>query len=179
VPEQTAVIAIGGNSLIKDADHQSARDQYLAAGQTCRHIADMMSDGWRVVITHGNGPQVGFALRRSELAAAELPEEPLDACGASTQGAIGYVLQQNLRNELRMRGVEADVVTLIRQAEVAIAAPALENPSQPSGGVMPSELASSAAARAGTSSRTLTAAGAGSCRRRGRCAWSSCHRSAA
>lgn len=139
--ERTAVVAIGGNSLIKDADHQSSHDQYLAARQTCRHIADMMSDGWRIVITHGNGPQVGFVLRRSELAASELPEEPLDVCGADTQGAIGYILQQNLRNEFRTRGIEADAVTLICQTEVAADDPAFEKPSKPIGGFMSAEQA--------------------------------------
>ena len=94
--EKTAVVAIGGNSLIKDRFHQSVRDQYIAAGETCWHIASMIKDGWRVAITHGNGPQVGFMLRRSELASVELHEVPLDAIGADTQGAIGYALQQNL-----------------------------------------------------------------------------------
>lgn len=139
--DRTAVVAIGGNSLIKDADHQSTSDQYLTARQTCRHIAGLISDGWRIVITHGNGPQVGFVLRRSELAAFELPEEPLDVCGADTQGAIGYVLQQNLRNELACRGIDADVVTLICQTEVAADDPAFGNPSKPIGAFMTAEQA--------------------------------------
>ena len=67
---RSAVVAIGGNSLIKDTTHQSVRDQYIAAGETCWHIASMIKDGWDVAIGHGNGPQVGFILRRSELAAA-------------------------------------------------------------------------------------------------------------
>jgi carbamate kinase len=139
--DRTAVIAIGGNSLIKDANHQSARDQYLTARQTCHHIASLISDGWRIVVTHGNGPQVGFVLRRSELAASELPEEPLDVCGADTQGAIGYVLQQNLRNELACRGIDADVVALICQTEVAADDPAFGSPSKPIGAFMTAEQA--------------------------------------
>ncbi len=139
--DRTAVVAIGGNSLIKDAAHQSTRDQYLAAQQTCRHIVGMMADGWRIVITHGNGPQVGFVLRRSELAAGEVPEEPLDVCGANTQGAIGYALQQNLRNELGMRGIAADAVTLICQTEVAADDAAFQNPSKPIGEFMTAEQA--------------------------------------
>ena len=88
-----AVVAIGGNSLIKDKFHQTVRDQYIAAGETCWHIAAMIRDGWDVAITHGNGPQVGFILRRSELAAHELHEVPLDVAGSDSQGAIGYALQ--------------------------------------------------------------------------------------
>src|ERR1017187_4836521 len=94
MPGRTAVVAIGGNSLIRDKTHQTVRDQYIAAKETCHHIVTMIKDGWNVVIAHGNGPQVGFVLRRSELAASELHEVPLDVCGADTQGAIGYALQQ-------------------------------------------------------------------------------------
>ena len=91
-----AVIAIGGNSLIKDKQHQSVQDQYLAAGETDQHIADLIEAGWDVAISHGNGPQVGFIMRRSELSRGELHEVPMDVAGADTQGAIGYALQQNL-----------------------------------------------------------------------------------
>ncbi len=92
-----AVVAIGGNSLIKDKDHQTVEDQYDAARETTFHIADMVEAGWDVVIGHGNGPQVGFILRRSEIAAKVegMHEVPLDVCGADSQGAIGYALQQN------------------------------------------------------------------------------------
>src|SRR5436190_11298885 len=98
-----ALIAIGGNSLIKDKTHQSVRDQYIAAGETCWHIAGMIKNGWDVAVTHGNGPQVGFILRRSELARHELHEVPLDYCGADSQGAIGYMFQRALRNEINQR----------------------------------------------------------------------------
>ena len=93
-----AVIAIGGNSLIKDKKHQSVEDQYQAAKETAHHIADMIEMGWDVAVGHGNGPQVGFILRRSEIAAkvAGMHEVPVDVCGADSQGAIGYALQQNL-----------------------------------------------------------------------------------
>jgi carbamate kinase len=138
---RTAVVAIGGNSLIKDSAHQTVRDQYVAAQETCRHIISMIRDGWRIVITHGNGPQVGFVLRRSELAAHELHEVPLDVCGADTQGAIGYALQQNLCNEFRRRDIEADAVTLICQTEVAADDPAFANPSKPIGSFMDAEQA--------------------------------------
>ena len=133
---RTAVIAIGGNSLIKDKYHQTVRDQYIAASETCYHIVNMIKDGWGVAITHGNGPQVGFILRRSELAAHELHEVPLDVCGADTQGAIGYELQQNLYNEFRRYGIDRDTVTLVCQTEVAADDPAFAKPSKPIGSFM-------------------------------------------
>jgi carbamate kinase len=139
--ERTAVVAIGGNSLIKDRLHQTVRDQYIAAGETCWHIAAMTRDGWNVVITHGNGPQVGFILRRSELAAHELHEVPLDVCGADTQGAIGYALQQNLQNDFARLGIDRRVVTVITQTEVAADDPAFEDPSKPIGSYMDGEQA--------------------------------------
>ncbi len=86
-----AVVAVGGNSLIKDAAHKSVPDQYAAASESMNHIAEMIAQGWDVVVTHGNGPQVGFIQRRSELSRHELHEIPLDYCGADTQGAIGYM----------------------------------------------------------------------------------------
>ena len=138
---KTAVVAIGGNSLIRDRMHQTVRDQYIAAGETCWHIAAMIRDGWNVVITHGNGPQVGFILRRSELAAHELHEVPLDVCGADTQGAIGYALQQNLYNDFARLGIDKHAVTVITQTEVSADDPAFENPSKPIGSYMEQEQA--------------------------------------
>jgi carbamate kinase len=133
-----AVIAIGGNSLIKDAQHQTVEDQYLAAKETCIHIADMIEAGYEVIIGHGNGPQVGFILRRSEIAAKVegMHEVPLDVCGADTQGAIGYALQQNLQNELRRRGHPKPVATIVTQVLVDQADPAFRNPTKPIGGFM-------------------------------------------
>ena len=131
-----AVIAIGGNSLIKDRMHQAVRDQYIAAHETTEHVASMIADGWNVIIGHGNGPQVGFILRRSELAAHELHEVPLDACGADTQGAIGYALAQNLDNVLRRRGLERPVAAVVTQTEVGRDDPAFTHPSKPIGSFM-------------------------------------------
>jgi carbamate kinase len=133
---RVAVVAIGGNSLIKDARHESVADQYLAAHATCGHILTMIKEGWNVVVTHGNGPQVGFILRRSELAAHELHEVPLDVCGADSQGAIGYALQQNLHNAFRQAGLHRDVATVISQVEVAADDPAFTHPSKPIGSFM-------------------------------------------
>ena len=135
------VIAIGGNSLIPDADHVTVQDQYAAAAETDRHIASLVEDGWDVAISHGNGPQVGFILRRSELASSELHEIPLDYCGADTQGAIGYMLQQNLVNEFRRRDVDIAVATVVTQVEVDPSDPAFAAPSKPIGSFMTEEQA--------------------------------------
>jgi carbamate kinase len=136
MPAKTAVVAIGGNSLIKNPRHQTIRDQYLAAHETTVHVVSMVAQGWSVIVSHGNGPQVGFVLRRSELAARELHEVPLDVCGADTQGAIGYALAQNLQNEMRRRGVERPVAALVTQCEVASQDPAFASPSKPIGSFM-------------------------------------------
>jgi carbamate kinase len=133
-----AVVAIGGNSLIKDAAHQSVEDQHDALRETAHHIADMVEQGWDVAIGHGNGPQVGFVLRRSEIAAKVegMHEVPLDVCGADTQGAIGYELQQALQNELYHRGIKKLCATIITQVLVDQNDPAFKNPSKPIGGFM-------------------------------------------
>jgi len=133
---KVAVVAIGGNSLIKDKAHRTVEDQYVAAGETTYHIAKMIQAGWEVAIGHGNGPQVGFILRRSELAAHELHEVPLDVCGADTQGAIGYALQQNLYNHFREMGINKSVATVVTQVEVSRDDPAWQSPSKPIGSFM-------------------------------------------
>ena len=130
------VVAIGGNSLIKDPQHMSVPDQYRALGETSGHIARIIRDGWDVAIGHGNGPQVGFILRRSELAAHELHEVPLDVCNADSQGAIGYELQQNLAHDFRKLGLDRQAVTVVTQVEVAAGDPAFQNPSKPIGSFM-------------------------------------------
>jgi len=135
---RTAVVAIGGNSLIRDKVHQTVEDQYLAAKETTGHIAEMIAAGWRVAIGHGNGPQVGFILRRSEIAhkVEGMHEVPLDVCGADSQGAIGYALQQTLQNWLYMRGIHTNVATVITQVLVDRDDPAFGNPTKPIGGFM-------------------------------------------
>lgn len=137
-PRKVAVVAIGGNSLIKDARHVRVEDQYEAAKETTQHIADMIEAGWEVAIGHGNGPQVGFILRRSEIAARVegMHEVPLDVCGADSQGAIGYALQQNLQNILFQRGIKKNVATIITQVLVDRNDPAFQNPTKPIGGFM-------------------------------------------
>lgn len=135
------VIAIGGNSLITDKDKKSVQDQYEAAAETDHHITSLVERGWDVAISHGNGPQVGFILRRSELASSELHEIPLDYCGADTQGAIGYMLQQNLVNDFRERGIDKAVATVVTQVEVDNADLAFEDPSKPIGSFMDEQTA--------------------------------------
>jgi carbamate kinase len=134
--QSTLVVAIGGNSLIKDPQHMSVPDQYRALGETGRHIAGIIKDGWHVAIGHGNGPQVGFIMRRSELARHELHEVPLDVCDADTQGAIGYELQQNLGNQFREMKVDRQPVSVVTQVEVSPDDPAMLNPTKPIGTFM-------------------------------------------
>jgi len=137
--KKTAVIAVGGNALIKDKAHQTVQDQYDAARDTMKHIVDMIEKGWDVVISHGNGPQVGFILRRSELAKDELHEVPLDYCGADSQGAIGYMFQRALYNEFHRRGIDKNVATVVTQTIVDKDDPAFQNPSKPIGTFMDQE----------------------------------------
>jgi carbamate kinase len=136
--KRTAVVAIGGNSLIKDKRHASVEDQYQAAKETAYHIAEMIAQGWDVAIGHGNGPQVGFILRRSEIAAkvAGMHEVPLDSCGADTQGAIGYHLQQNLANEFKERELPKVAATVITQVRVDPDDRAFQQPTKPIGTFM-------------------------------------------
>ena len=128
-----AVVAIGGNALIVDKEKKSIPDQFDAIKETMKHIAGMIEDGWDVVITHGNGPQVGFILRRSELSLHELHPVPLDYCGADTQGAIGYMVQKALRNEFKSHGINKTAVTVVTQVEVDANDPAFRNPAKPVG----------------------------------------------
>jgi carbamate kinase len=133
---KVAVVAVGGNSLIKDEKHRSVPDQYAASVQSCNHIAGMIQQGWDVVLTHGNGPQVGFILRRSELAIRELHPVPLDYCGADTQGAIGYMFQRALHNIFQERGIQKQAATVVTQTLVDKNDPAFQNPSKPIGSFM-------------------------------------------
>jgi carbamate kinase len=127
------VLAIGGNSLIRSKDRSSFADQLATTADTCRHIADIVESGHGVVVTHGNGPQVGFILIRSHLARNRLPEVPLDACNAQTQAEIGYMIQQSLDNEFRQRGITKPVVTVVTQVVVDANDPAFQHPSKPVG----------------------------------------------
>ena len=134
-----AAVAIGGNSLITDPKHPDVGSQWDAVRETCEHIADMLASGWNVIVTHGNGPQVGYILRRSELAAPEVHTTPLDLIVADTQGSIGYMLQQSLDNALRHRGINRTILTVVTQTRVDPNDPAFEKPTKPIGSFMTEE----------------------------------------
>jgi len=139
--KKVAVVAVGGNSLIVDKAHQTIPDQYAATSESMKHIAGMIESGWDVVITHGNGPQVGFILRRAELALNELHPVPLDYCGADTQGAIGYMFQRALYNEFKLRGLDKQAATVVTQVLVDREDPAFTNPTKPIGSFMDEAIA--------------------------------------
>ncbi len=135
-----AVVAIGGNSLIEDPKKPDVPHQWDAVRETCDHIAQIIAEGWNVVITHGNGPQVGFILRRAEIAARQgIHDVPLDLIVADTQGSIGYMLQQALDNALRHLGINRTILTVITQVRVDTDDPAFQNPEKPIGGFMTEE----------------------------------------
>ena len=143
--KHTAVVAVGGNSLIVDAEHQSIPDQVKAATLTSHYVADMVEAGWTVVLTHGNGPQVGFILRRSGIAKGVVPEVPVDYADADTQGAIGYMFQRALYNEFQRRKLKRKVVAIVTQVRVDPKDPAFTNPTKPIGAYMTEDVAKSLA----------------------------------
>jgi len=131
-----AAVAIGGNSLILDPKRPDVVNQWDAVNETTKHIAQMIAEGWNVIITHGNGPQVGYILRRSELAAHEVHTVPLDLIVADTQGSIGYMLQQSLDNALRRLGINRTILTVVTQVRVDPDDPAFSKPNKPIGAFM-------------------------------------------
>ena len=133
------VIAIGGNSLIEDSKHVTVQSQYDAANKTAKHIARLVQAGNRVVIAHGNGPQVGYILRRAELAQNQLHRVPLDSCVADTQGAIGYQLQMALGNQMAADGLKKNIATVVTQVEVKADDPSFQKPTKPIGSFMSEE----------------------------------------
>lgn len=132
-PNPIAVVAVGGNSLVIDRSHQSIPHQWEAVRETAIHIADMVEMGWQVVVTHGNGPQVGFILRKNELSKDYVHTLPLDIIVSNTQGSIGYMIQQALTNEFHRRGVDRSCVTFLSQTLVDKEDPAFTNPTKPIG----------------------------------------------
>src|SRR5512137_993165 len=131
---RTAVVAVGGNALILDKAHEDVSSQVSAVEETCKHIADMIVQGWNVVVTHGNGPQVGFILRRNELAYPQVHSTPLDVIGADTQGAIGYMIARALDNEFKQRGIQRSVAAVVTQVLVDRNDPGFKNPTKGIGG---------------------------------------------
>ena len=131
-----AVVAVGGNALIRSKQEESLLQQYDAVSQISEHVVNLISAGWRVLVTHGNGPQVGFILRRSEIAEGEVPTVPLDIAVGDTQGAIGFMFQNALGNTLRKRGLSTAVVALVTQTVVEADDPAFDKPDKPIGTLM-------------------------------------------
>jgi carbamate kinase len=131
-----AVVAVGGNALIQGPGKESLPDQYAAACAIMAQIAAIIQAGRDVVITHGNGPQVGFLLRRSELTEHELFTIPLDHCGASTQGSIGYLFQIALINEFRRRKMNRHAAAVVTETLVDRDDPAFSQPGKPVGSFM-------------------------------------------
>jgi carbamate kinase len=158
-----AVVAIGGNALIRDRRHESILDQYEMVQRLAADIAGMIEAGWNVVVTHGNGPQVGYILRRSELSIAEVPPVPMDYAGADIQGAVGYMFVKALANEFRRRGLDRRAVAIVTQTLVDRKDPAFAAPTKPIGSHMEEERAKQLATQYGW---TVREAGDAWCPRR-------------
>ena len=139
--DKLIVLAVGGNALIADPKHVTVQDQYDKCLETCKHITALLAEGYRVVVTHGNGPQIGYILRRSELASHELHLVPFDSASADTQGAIGYQIQQALRNTMRDWEHPVPAATVITQVLVDSNDPSFQKPSKPIGSFMDKETA--------------------------------------
>ena len=135
------LIAIGGNSLIRAGQSGSVKEQFENANTTCRSLARLFEQGHKIVITHGNGPQVGAQLIRSEMASQQIYQLPLDSCDASTQGELGYVLQNAMGNALHELGRRIPVITILTQVVVDDHDPAFSNPSKPVGPFLSKEVA--------------------------------------
>ena len=130
---KTVVVALGGNAILQPGQVGTFEEQLFNIDGAMRRIAELVEDGWRVVLTHGNGPQVGNLLIQNALAARTVAPMPMDVCGAMSQGQIGYMLEQTLQNHLRMRRLEAPVVTVLTQVAVDAKDTAFTNPSKPVG----------------------------------------------
>jgi len=130
---EIVVVALGGNAILRRGEKGAFEEQYRNVCRTVERIADLVQDGYRVVITHGNGPQVGATLLRHEAAKNIVPPFPLDVCGSETQGFIGYMVQQALRNELKKRGLDKYVITVVTRVIVDADDEAFKNPTKPVG----------------------------------------------
>src|ERR1700740_822698 len=142
---RTAVVAFGGNALVTDKEHDSIPQQYDTVSRTVPHLVDLIEQGWRLVVSHGNGPQVGFILRRSEISQDEVDPIPVDYAVADTQGAIGYMFVKALTNELTRRGLKRPVVAIITQSVVDLNDPAFHHPTKPIGSFLTAAKAGSMA----------------------------------
>lgn len=127
---KTALVALGGNSLLRPEDHGTAEEQFSRMKETCNILSDMIVEGYDIVFTHGNGPQVGNILLQNEIAAHSIPAMPLDICGAQSQGQIGYMFQQTLKNELIDKDIDRSIASVVTQVIVDRGDPAFDNPSK-------------------------------------------------
>jgi len=130
---QTVVVAFGGNAIIRPGQKGTFEEQKANVQETCRQLVDLVGQGYRLILTHGNGPQVGNILIKNELAREVVPAMPLDVLVADTQGSIGYIIQQSLSFELARRGLKVPVVSVITQTLVDPEDPAFSNPTKPIG----------------------------------------------
>ena len=130
---KTMLLAVGGNSLIRAGEKGTTAEQLANARRTAAEITRLVRDGYRIVLTHGNGPQVGAALLRSERGSSQVPGHPLDVCDACTQGEIGYLLQQSLDTEFQAAGLHVPVASILTQVMVSLDDPAMKHPTKPIG----------------------------------------------
>ena len=124
------LVAFGGNAILKERQRGTAEEQFENLEQALECVVDLIQEGHRVIITHGNGPQVGVLLRQGEMAASKVPPMPLDVLVAETQGQIGYMIQNSLINIFRVRRIKRNVVSVITQVVVNADDPALSNPTK-------------------------------------------------
>jgi carbamate kinase len=132
-PPKCVVVAVGGNAAYPPNIQGLAEEQFALMDRMCEHFVQMIQDGYRLVLTHGNGPVVGNILFRMAKTALELPPMPMDVCVAHSQGGIGYMLQQSMENALARHGLIPDVATIITEVEVDSGDPAFTNPTKPVG----------------------------------------------
>lgn len=130
---KTIVVALGGNAILQRGEKGAAQEQRKNVRATAEQIASLIRDGHRVVVTHGNGPQIGSILIQNEMGQDKVPALPMDICGAQSQGMIGYMIQMYLRNSLMRAGLDVPVVTLMTQTKVNRDDPAFQNPTKPVG----------------------------------------------
>ena len=139
--DRRVVVALGGNAILRSKQLDSYADQFDNIQRTCRQIVQLIAEGYQPILTHGNGPQVGNLLIQNEAASRLVPAVPLDVCGAETQGQIGYMIQQALKNEMRARGLSHPVASLVTQVIVDADDPAFATPIKPIGPFLPREVA--------------------------------------
>lgn len=130
---KTAVVAIGGNAIISEGQKGTMEEQFENVLKTCDPIIDLLEEGFNIVLTHGNGPHVGNALIKNDSAKHIVPAYPMDACGAETQGLLGYVIKQAMENRIVERGLEKEIAAVVTQVKVDANDPGFKNPTKPVG----------------------------------------------